>query len=182
MRRTLAALALVLVATVAALLWHGAPEASAVAPSQVVGVYRLKLKGDGWLRGTTEPYRVERIGGGATLLLAAGTAGRLHAEIRLDPEFTGGLLDLATPATAFVGEGYMVGDSLTVIDTGAPTYVNAITLTFLKDGARIVGHWLSAYPPAAADAGPGSAVGIGVSGRKLGKREPGSNGPKPALR
>ncbi len=182
MRRTLAALALVVVATVAALLGRDAPEAAAVAPSQVLGVYKLKLKGDGWLRGSTAPYRVERVGGNANLLLSAGTDGRLRVEIRLDPSFSGGLLDLATPATAFVGEGYMAGDSLTVIDTGAPTYVNAITLTFLKDGARLIGHWLSAYPPAAADAGPGSAVGIDVSGRKLGKRETGPSDVKPVLR
>lgn len=182
MRRKLAALALLVVAAVAALVAHEAPDASAVAPSQVVGVYKLKLKGDGWLRGSSEPYRVERIGGNATLILSAGAAGRLHAEIRLDPSFTGGLLDLATPATAFVGEGYMAGDSLALIDTGAPTYVNAMTLTFLKDGARVLGHWISAYPPAAADAGPGSAVGIEVSGRKLGKREPGAVVARPAVR
>lgn len=179
MRRALAALALVLAAAVAAAVGRDAPEASAVAPSQVVGIYKLKLKGDGWLRGSAEPYRVERISGNATLVLAAGTAGKVRAEIRLDPSFSGGLLDLATPATAFVGEGHMVGDSLTVIDTGAPTYVNAMTLTFVKDGARCLGHWLSAYPPAAADSGPGSAVGIEISGRKLGKREPSDVGQKP---
>lgn len=146
------------------------PEAGAVAPDDVVGVYKLKLKGDGWVRGTTQPYRAERIGGTATLFVArAPTAdGKLHVEIRLESSLTGGVLDLATPATAFVGEAHLVGDSLTLIDTGAPTYVNALTLQFAKEGARLSGHWIAAYPASEAGA-TASGAGLSFNGRRLGK-------------
>ena len=154
-------------------LWElrPAPDASAVAQGLVVGVYKLKLKGDGWLRSSSAPYLLERVGGNALLVLSRNVPddGKLKVEIRLDRALTGGLVDLATPDPAFVGTGYVVGDSLAVIDTGGPTYVNAFTLTFLKEGARVAGHWISAYPAVDPAAGPASAVGIEFAGRKLQK-------------
>jgi hypothetical protein len=165
----LACLATALAAGTAFVVRPRPDEASAVSPSQVVGGYKLKLKGDGWVRGTSVPYRAERIAGNAVLTLTRASADpldrKLKVEIRLDQAFTGGLLDLATPDPAFVGEGFVVGDSMTVIDTGGPTFVNVLTLQFLKDGGRMVGHWVSSYPAADPDSGPASAVGIDFTGR-----------------
>jgi hypothetical protein len=66
-----------------------------------------------------------------------------------------------------------VEDELTLIDTGAPTYVNAITLQFQKEGSRLSGHWIAAYPAAEAGA-TASGAGVTFTGRRLGK---GGNGP-----
>jgi len=168
---------LLLVSLAAAALAAGAlllreHEAAAVAPSQIVGVYRIKLKGDGWLRGKSVPYRQERIFGNAVLVVARDSAAndKLTVEIRLDPSFAGGLVDLATPEPAFTGSGFVAGDSLAVIDTGAPTYVNAITLTFLKDGGKVAGHWMSAFPAAEPASGAASGLAIEFAGRRTKQR------------
>lgn len=173
MKRLLLAAAAVVAIAVAAIAWPSARDASAVAPSQLVGVYRLKLKGEGWIRGTTEPYRAERIGGQAMLLVTRDLADdtKLHVEIRLASQLDGGVLDLATPAVAFVGDGILVGDSMAVIDTGAATYVNALTLTFLRDGERVVGHWVASYPATDAAAGAASGAGVSFSGRRQGRND-----------
>ena len=159
-------------AAVGAALSLPAPrEAAAVAPSQLVGVYKLRLKGEGWLRGTTEPYRAERVGGSAlmTVARAVGDDTKIHVEIRLAPQLDGGILDLATPAVAFVGDGILVGDSMAIIDTGAATYVNALTLTFLRDGERVTGHWVASYPATDAANGAASGVGVAFNGKRQGR-------------
>lgn len=171
MKRLLLTAIVALGAAAGALAWPVSQDAAAVAPSQLVGVYKLKLKGEGWIRGSIEPYRASRVGGAAALTVTRSLADdtKIHVEIRLAPELDGGILDLATPAVAFVGDGVLVGDSMAVIDTGAATYVNAMTLTFLKDGERVVGHWVASYP--ATDAANGAASGVGVSftGRRDGR-------------
>jgi hypothetical protein len=170
-KRLLLVCAAALAAAAGSLAWPTARDASAVAPSQLVGVYKLRLKGEGWVRGTTEPYRSERVGGSALLTVSRNVADdtKLHVEIRLAPQLDNGVLDLATPGVAFVGDGVLVGDSMAVIDTGGPTYVNALTLTFLRDGDRVIGHWVASYP--ATDAANGAASGAGVSfnGRRQGR-------------
>ena len=119
MRRILLA-CLTALATAVALAFSPASEVKAVPSAEIVGSYRLRMKGDGWMRGTSDPYRAEKIAGGATLLITRVVPddGRLHVEILLDPALDGSLLDLATPEPAFVGDAALVGDSLTVIDTG----------------------------------------------------------------
>lgn len=153
---------------------RSAPDAQAVAPAQVVGVYKIKLKGDGWWRGTTTAYGAERVNGNALLVFARNQPddGKLKVSIQLDPALSGGLVDVATPTPDFLGTGMLVGDSMTVIGNGAATYVNAITFTFLKGGARIIGHWVAAFPPsdAAPDSSAAGAFGIDFAGRKLSKR------------
>ena len=171
MKRLLLATAVALATAVLGLAWPGAPDASAVAPAQLVGAYRLKLKGEGWIRGTAEPYRSSRVGGAAMLTVTRNLADdtKLHVEIRLEPQLEGGILDLATPAVAFVGDGILVGDSIAIIDTGAATYVNALTLTFVKDGERVVGHWVASYPATDAASGAASGVGVSFTGRRQGR-------------
>jgi hypothetical protein len=168
--RRFALAALVALVTAASCFWV-APgrEARAVAPSQIVGAYRIRMKGDGWLRGTSEAYRSERVLGFGTLVLSRNTPddGKLHVEIQLDDGLTGSLLDLATPEPAFVGDAAVVGDSLAIIDSGGPTYVNALTMTFFRGGGRIVGHWVSSFPAADSVLGAASGVGIDFVGRRV---------------
>jgi hypothetical protein len=162
---------LALAAVVACLgLRHG-PAADAVAPAQVVGVYSVKLKGDGWLRAKAGSHRSERITGSAVLTMvrvdpSSSSDGRIRVEIRLAPAMANGVADLATPEPAFVGEGYVVGDSLTAVDTGLPTYVNALTMSFTKFGARVQGHWFASFPATSTDQGPASAIAVEFSGRR----------------
>lgn len=150
------------------------PRADAVAPAQVVGTYKLRLKGDGFVRSASDPYRIERISGTALLQIARTLADdtKVQVTIQLDKTLTGGIADLATPKPDFAGEGYIVGDSLTIIDTGGPTYVNALTLTFLKDGERVAGHWLASFPATDPAKSTTSGVGIDFAGRRLGGRKP----------
>jgi hypothetical protein len=170
------ALLLGMLGFVAAVAAMPAPDASAVARSRVVGAYRIRLKGDGWWRGTSSPYRVGRIAGGAMLVFTQADPddGKLYAAIQLDPRLDDTLVDLATPdPAAFMGSGFVVGDSLTMLDTGSvltaggPSYVNALTIQFIKGGARLSGHWLTSYPATDPDSGPASAMGVTFTGRRL---------------
>jgi len=104
-----------------------------------------------------------------TVTRPLGDDTKIHVEIWLAPELDGGILDLATPAVAFVGDGILVGDSMAIIDTGAATYVNALTLTFLKDGERVIGHWVASYPASDAASGAASGVGVSFNGKRLGR-------------
>ena len=150
---------------------HAAPEAGAVAPADVVGVWRVKLSGDGWLRTNAGDRQREAIRGPAYLALSLvnpeANDRRLRVEVRLPPTMEGSLLDAATPEPAFLAEGYLVGDSMAVIDSGQPNFVNTLTLRFLKDGARVAGWWVAAFPPTSADSGAASAVGLAFAGRRL---------------
>jgi hypothetical protein len=145
----------------------------AVRQAPVVGTYKIKLKGDGWWRGTTTAYRPDRVGGTALLLLLRSVPddGKLKVVIQVDA--AGSLADIATPTPDFSGTGVLVGDSMTVIGSGTPTYVNGITLTFLKGGARVLGHWFASFPPsdAAVDSSAAGGVGIDFTGRRLTKRD-----------
>ncbi len=151
-----------------------APPAGAVSPSQVEGAYQLKLKGDGFWRSSSEPYRVGRVAGNASLLISPHDPddGGVHAEILLDAALAGSIADLATPdPLAFVGDGYVVGDCLTLVDSRSnlkPDFVNAFTIVFMKGGGKLAGHWLASFPAASADAGPASAVGLDFTGRRVG--------------
>jgi len=173
MRRLLLPLAVAAVAAFALVAVRQAPQAQAVAATQVVGTYKLKLKGDGWWRGTTTAYRPDRVNGSALLLLARNVPDDGKLKVVIQVEATGGLVDIATPTPDFSGTGVLVGDSLTVIGSGTPTYVNAITLTFLKGGARVLGHWFASFPPsdAAVDSSAAGGVGIDFTGRRLTKRD-----------
>src|SRR5215510_9616415 len=148
MKRLLLVSAAALAVVAGSFAWPTARDASAVAPTQILGVYKLRLKGEGWIRGTTEPYRAERLGGLAMLTVSKSLTDdtKIHVDIHLAPQLENGILDLATPGVAFVGDGVLVGDSMAIIDTGAATYVNALTLTFLRDGERVIGHWIASYP------------------------------------
>jgi hypothetical protein len=150
-----------------------APDAQAVAATQVVGTYKIKLKGDGWWRGATTAYRPERVNGTALLLLARSVPDDGKLKVVIQADATGSLVDIATPTPDFSGTGVLVGDSITVIGSGQPTYVNGITITFLKGGARVLGHWFASFPPsdAAVDSSAAGGLGIDFTGRRLTKRD-----------
>ena len=169
MRQFLLRTALGLAVAAAAAAWLGPYDAGAVVPAQVTGAYRLKMKGDGWIRTKTAPYRMERLSGNAALLLARDTtdAAKVKVEIRLDPTLDNGLIDLATGEPAFTGSGYIVGDSLAIIDTATPTFSNALTLTFLKDGGKIAGNWMAVFPATDPASSAASAFAIEFEGKKL---------------
>jgi hypothetical protein len=176
MKRALLLMAVGFAVSVSSGLAVSPPDASAVDQSSLVGAYRLKLKGDGWWRGATSPYRIGRISGGAVLVFTKSDPddGKIHAAIQLDSKLADSIVDLATPnPAAFVGSGYVVGDSLTMIDTGSTidqagaSYVNALTILFLKDGAKLAGHWLTSYPASSPDQGPASAMGVEFTGKRL---------------
>jgi hypothetical protein len=178
-KRRLVVSLVVAAATAVVAARHGS-EAQAVAAAQVVGTYRIKLKGDGWWRGTTDPYKADRTNGTGLLVLSHDVPddGKLKVVIQVDA--AGSLVDVATPTPDFSGTGLVVGDSMTVIGSGAPTYVNAITLTFLKGGARLVGHWVASFPPsdAAPDTSAAGGFGADFTGRRLTRL--GNGGPAPA--
>jgi hypothetical protein len=145
----------------------------AVAPSQIIAEYKLKIRGEGFLRGNQTPYSYQRLAGTAYLTFSSASGDpddkRLRVEIRLDDTLQGGMVDLATPFEAFLGEGYLVGDSMTVIDTGGPTYVNVLALQFIKDGKALTGHWISSYPASSPDSGAASGIGLTFTGKRRGK-------------
>ena len=172
MNRLLAAVTVAAAAAVAVVAVRPAPEAQAVAPAQVVGAYKLKLKGDGWWRGTTTAYGVDRVNGSALLILTRSVPDDGQLKVVIQVETAGGLVDVATPTPDFSGTGRIVGDSMTVVGSGTATYVNAITLTFLKGGARVLGHWMASFPPSdvAPDSSAAGGFGVDFTGRKLAKR------------
>jgi len=176
MKRALLLFAVGFAAAVCALGREASKDASAVTPENVIAAYRLKLKGDGWWRGASSAYRVGRVNGGAVLVLTKSDPddGKIHAAIELDAKLAGTLLDLATPnPAAFVGAGFLVGDSLTLVDAGStvdaagPTFVSALNLQFQKAGAKLTGHWLTSYPPSSSDSGAGSGIGVEITGKRL---------------
>jgi len=173
MKRLLLSLAAAALAAFALAALRQAPEAQAVAATQVVGTYKIKLKGDGWWRGTTTAYRPERVNGTGLLVLARSVPDDGKVKVVIQVDASGGLVDVATPTPDFSGSGVLVGDSLTVIGSGTATYVNGITLTFLKGGSRVLGHWFTSFPPSEVSPDTSAAGGVGMTftGRRLTKRD-----------
>jgi hypothetical protein len=173
MKRLLLSLAAAALAAFALAAVRQAPEAQAVAATQIVATYKIKLKGDGWWRGSATAYRPERVNGTGLLVLARSVPDDGKVKVLIQADATGGLVDIATPTPDFSGSGVLVGDSLTVIGSGTATYVNAITLTFLKGGSRVLGHWFASFPPSdvAADSSDAGGVGMTFTGRRLNKRD-----------
>jgi hypothetical protein len=156
-----------------------APDAQAVVSAQVVGTYKLKLRGDGWWRGASTPYSLSRVNGWAYLVLTRSIPddGKLKVAIQVDSATS--LVGVATPTPDFSGTGILVGDSMTVIGSGAPTYVNAIQITFLKGGAKVAGHWMAAFPPS--DVVPDGNAAGGFAASFTGRRANKNTSPSSSL-
>lgn len=145
-----------------------APEqpARAVSAAQVVGVYQLRIRGEGFHRSLDGKNSVGRVRAiGEMRIIDTDTEandGEFEVEIRLHPKFDGTLFDKLTPSPAFRGRGVLVGDNLTVIGTSVPNFVNALVMRFQRKGRKVVGTWLASYP-ATVDAVTPFAGGAGVS-------------------
>ncbi len=149
-----------------------APVAEAVGSADVIGIYRLKLKGGGFDReAITNRYRAGSLRGTATLEISrpaeAVDPRVLQIAILLDGNLIGSTLARATPTPALTGVGILVEDSLTVIGTGRSDFVNAVTLRFERGGKRLVGTWLTAFPASDADDGFAAGVGVTFKGKRL---------------
>lgn len=181
-------LSLTLAAAALACAWFAVPsrDADAVAAADVQGVYLLKLKGDGWVKGPSVNggrFRASGLRGQAYLLVGLVNAddndGQVTVEVRLAQTLEGSVLDQATGSPDFVGRGYLVGDTLAVIDSGASIFVNALTLRFTKGGRVVAGNWMVAKPATALDGRDGSfaaAATVALKG-KLVRVKPGRPAP-----
>lgn len=147
------------------------PTADALVPAQVVGRYRLKLKGIGALRADAD-YDEGKIRENAELVLThtGGDANSalLDVEVHLVGARRNSLLERGTPeAPQFRASGMLVGNSLSLIDTGSAGFVNALTLQFLRNGKKVSGGWITALPATAADRGPMVSLHVAVTGKRL---------------
>jgi hypothetical protein len=143
------------------------PDAAAVAPGQVVGVYRVRLTGEAWqsLEGVAGAQRlradgfltVERAGGaGSDLLRATITVGS-------------GAASLLPGGDAFQATGTLAGDALGLIASGSPAGVSAANLRFEQNGRRVAGTWLLVIPAGTAEsaiAGNAGGFTLAVKGRQ----------------
>ena len=171
--RRLAILLVVAVATafVGMMALPDPPPAEALVPAQVVGRYRLKLKGLGALRADAA-YDEGKIRENAELVLthSEGDANSalVDVEIHLVGARRNSLLERGTPeAPQFRASGMLVGNTLSLIDTGSAGFVNVLTLQFLRNGKKVAGGWITALPATAADRGPMVSLHVAVSGKRV---------------
>lgn len=156
LRRLLTAALLIAAGAAAAHLpGGGTPEVEALAPADVLGVYVVRLRGNGFTGNSeADVSRTERVRGRVRLTLSrledeSNTRG-LEVRIDLPPALEGTLIDKATPTPAFRGTGVLVGDSLTAIATGRSDFVNAVTMRFTRRGRIVSGWWLTSLADGAA--------------------------------
>jgi hypothetical protein len=164
-----------------------APAAVEAVPSgDVVGRYRIVLKGEGFgARPSPKDDGVKvvagKVSGGGTLEVEARDAdvndGIVTVRITLDPATAQTLLGPAVGNPPFTATAALVGDSIALIDAGQPNYVNAVVLRFHNGGRKVSGSWMAAFPAQAADLGEqGFATGVTVllTGRRIARDGPGN--------
>jgi hypothetical protein len=151
-----------------------APAASAVSPAQVSGVYVVRLSGEAWARiagsGAEQRSSAERVKGGAFLIVTSDAErndGKVSVEIRLDRGLEGSVLDRVTGSPDFVGSGVIVGDRLTLIDSGSSIFVNAMDLRFERDGRKLSGSWLVSWPAASTEAAFVGGARVDLKGKRF---------------
>ena len=169
-------LALLACAVLAALagVFSSSTKAYSLSPADVQGVYILKLSGDAWVRsranGDTPPEAsAESVRGTAFLILSAASQandGVLHAEIRLEQRREGSVLDRITASPDFEATGVILGDRLSLIDTGHSVFVNALNLRFDRRGKRVRGGWLVAWPASSDGAAFSAGANVVVKGKR----------------
>lgn len=175
MRLATLAAAVVAGAIAASLVPVSAPEAAALTASDVVGVWKLRLGGDGWQRSAGETDE-SRVRGTAQLIVESTDVDRntgvVQLQVVLDPETEVTLLGKAVPpkgtAPAFLAKAAVIGNSVSAIYTGRADYVNAMNLRFDPDGKHVTGSWFLAFP--AADASDSAAFATGMTLSVKGKR------------
>ena len=157
------------------LLPGSAPDAEALTAADLVGIWTLRLGGDGWQRDDGGVLQ-SRIRGKAYLVVEHAdpdrNTGRVNLLITLDADAQASLLGAAVPdpamAPAFKATAAVIGNSISAISTGQADYVNALNLRFDADGKRAGGAWFLAFPAADATDSATFATGLVVTVR--GKR------------
>jgi hypothetical protein len=143
------------------------PDAAAVAPGQVVGIYKVRLVGDGWqsVNGVPSSQRL-RADAYITIARADGQGGNLlHATITVG----NGAASLLPSGKAFDATASLSGDALGLVSTGAPAGVSAANLRFELGGKRVSGTWLLVIPagtPEAEMAGTAGGFSLVVKGKQ----------------
>lgn len=168
------------------LLPGSAPDARAFTASDLEGVWKLRLGGEGWQR-AGGGYREARVRGTAQLVVESAdldrNTGRVNLRITLDETAAASLLGAAVPdagtAPAFTATAAVVGNTVSAIYAGQANYVNALNLRFEADGKRSAGTWFLVFPAADASDAQTFATGLVVTvrGKRVRTRAP---GPKPA--
>ncbi|MCE9638142.1 MAG: hypothetical protein K8T90_20765 [Planctomycetes bacterium] len=157
------------------------PQADAVPSGGVLGTWKLKLKIDGFgARASAQGAGAatvdsQRAVGDAVLVIRPRDAqvndGIVTIEVALDAATAQTVLGRATPGTpAFRGTAAILGDSLAVIDSGQPNYVNAITLRFAPGGRKLAGSWIAVFPASEPTLGE-QKFAAGVSATVTGTRK-----------
>jgi len=157
------------------LLPGSVPDAEALTASDLVGIWKLTLRGDGWQR-ADGGVRESRVKGAALLVVEHAdpdrNTGRVNIEITLDADATESLLGDAVPpagtAPAFKATAAVIGNSISAIYAGQPDYVNALNLRFEADGKHAGGAWFLAFP--ATDAADTATFATGLVVNVRGKR------------
>lgn len=145
--------------------------AHAVATGQVIGTWQLKLTGDAWVR--SGEYRSEKLRIEGLLVLrnhpSDTNTGLVDVEVMLDiPK--DGVLAPALSNPVFQGTARIVGDSMAVIATGVPNYVNALNVQFDPTGRKLAGMWMNVFPSSeTSPQADGFATGVSftLKGRQL---------------
>lgn len=140
----------------------GAPQAEALTTGDVVGVYNVKFKGDGWaarvpsqsaLRkaGAADGIESGRFTGGGRIEIAARDVsvndGIVTVRVLLDKATQSSLLGGATSGSpAFEATAAVIGNSISLISSGQPNYVNAMVLRFDAARRKVNGNWMAVFP------------------------------------
>lgn len=143
------------------------PEAAAVAPGQVVGLYKVRLVGDAWqtVDGVSSIQRL-RADAFLTIERAAGQGSDL---LKVTITVGNGAASLLPAGKAFEATASLAGDALGVVSTGAPAGVSAANLRFDQGGKRISGTWLLVVPagtPEAQMAGTAGGFSLVLKGKQ----------------
>lgn len=180
------------IGTIGALAISPPPAAQAIPAGEVIGRYVVKVRGEGFAARPVQKAQTGnvkfvsgRFSGNATILISARDAsvndGIVTVQVHLDAATRETLLGPATGADpAFEATAAITGDGIALIDAGQPNYVNALFLRFEKNGRKISGNWMAAFPAAGADL-TDQKLATGVSAEIVGRRAP-RTADHPALR
>lgn len=166
-----------------------APGLVAAPAVPVVGVYKVRIRGDGWTShrtgsgGAAPTIRQERVNGFASVVVRArdgqDAGGMYTVEVVIDPALQPSVLGESTPGKpAFRGTAALQGDWLSVMDEGtqpganAGLWVNALNLRFENGSKKVSGSWSALFParePDLATQGFASGVFVTFTGRRSAK-------------
>ena len=160
------------------------PQAEALTAGDLVGAYVVKFKGDGWASrssakaGAPTGYQNARIAGTGRIEIVARDASvnddLVTVRVLLDAPTKAGMLGAATSGTpALEATAAVVGNSISLVGSGQPNYVNAMVLRFDGAGRKVNGNWMAVFPALAADPKFATGVSVTVTGKRSLRDGPG---------